>query len=101
MAHRLGTTALLAGLLAAGSAAAGPLEDTLAEVYAQSPRLVAGRAALRAADEGVPLAQAGGRPTATFRSTAGLDAETSSRGSGLLAPRRESLDLAQPLYTGG
>jgi len=57
MSRRVSTLALLAGLLAAFRAEAGPLEDTLALVYAESPRLAAGRAALRAADEGVPLEQ--------------------------------------------
>lgn len=101
MSRRVSTLALLAGLLAAFRAEAGPLEDTLALVYAESPRLAAGRAALRAADEGVPLALAGERPSATMRSSVGLDAETSSRGSGLLAPKRQSLDVTQPLYSGG
>src|SRR5689334_13281018 len=101
MSHRVSALALLAGLLAAVRAEAGPLEDTLALAYAESPRLAAGRAALRAADEGVPLALAGKRPTATMRSSIGLDAENSSRGSELLAPKRQSLDVSQPLYTGG
>src|SRR3954451_25247571 len=88
MSGRVSTLALLAGLLAAFRAEAGPLEDTLALVCAESPRLAAGRAALRAADEGVPLALAGERPTATMRSSVGLDAETSNNGSRAPADRR-------------
>src|SRR5690242_1481710 len=99
MSRRVSMLALLAGLVA-GPAAAGPLEDTLTLVYVESPRLAAGRAALRAVDEGVPLALAGERPSATMRTTVGIDAQSSSRGSELLAPRRQSLDVTQPLYSG-
>ena len=55
------------GLLLVGVAPmAAPRGETLAEAlaraYAGSPRLEAARAALRAADEGIPLARAPGRP---------------------------------------
>ena len=66
--------AVVAVLLAAGPAAGGPLEETLALVYLDNPRLVAGRAALRAADESVALAQAGGRASVMLRSSAEVEA---------------------------
>ena len=93
--------AVLAVLLAAGPAAAGPLEETLALVYLDNPRLVAGRAALRAADESVALAQAGGRASVMLRSSAGVEAQDTSRGSGVVTPMRQSLGLTQPVYSGG
>ena len=55
-------------------------------VYPDNPRLVAGRAGLRAADEAVPLAQAGGRASVMLRSSAGVEAQDTSRGSGVVTP---------------
>jgi TolC family type I secretion outer membrane protein len=93
--------AVVAVLLAAGPAAGGPLEETLALVYLDNPRLVTGRAALRAADESVALAQAGGRASVMLRSSAGVEAQDTSRGSGVVTPMRQSLGLTQPVYSGG
>ena len=93
--------AALALVLAAGPAAAGPLEETLALVYLDNPRLVAGRAALRAADESVALALAGGRANVTLRSSADLEAQDTNRGSGVVTPMRQSLGLTHPVYSGG
>src|SRR3712207_3858577 len=95
------TLAALALVLAAGPAAAGPLEETLALVYLDNPRLIAGRAALRAADESVALALAGGRANVTLRSSADLEAQDTNRGSGVVTPMRQSLGLTQPVYSGG
>lgn len=95
----------LAALLPTGAclpAAAGPLEDALARVYLESPRLAEGRAALRAADEAVPLARAGRRPSVVSRSSAGVQVQQQSGGGEALGtPLRQSLTLAQSLYSGG
>lgn len=90
-----------AALLAAFPAAGGPLEDLLARVYLESPRLEAGRAALRAADEAVPLAKVGERPALSLRSTAALAWTDGSRGEAVLNTTRQSLSLAQSLADGG
>lgn len=87
--------------LAGGPVQAGPLEEALALVYLDSPRLIAGRAALRAAEEAVTVARAGGRARVMLHSSAGVEAQDTSRGSGVVTPTRQSLGLTQPLYTGG
>lgn len=77
--------------------AAEPLTEVLAKVYAESPRLQAGRQGLRAADEEVARAKAGGRPFLSGSSTvsAGLGS------GGALAAQSQSLRLTQSLYSGG
>jgi outer membrane protein len=61
-----------AALLAvAVPAAAQTLTEAFAYAYTNNPQLLAQRAALRAADEGVPQALAGWRPTVNFTGSAG------------------------------
>jgi len=60
------------GALLAVDAQAESLEAALARAYASSPTLNAQRAAGRAADEGVPQARAGYRPTVRATANAGL-----------------------------
>ncbi len=100
IASLLATTAAVVAV-GAEPAAAGPLEDLLARVYLESPRLEAGRAALRAADEAVPLAKVGDRPALALRSTAALAWTDGSRGEAVLNTTRQSLSLAQSLTDGG
>ena len=58
--------------LALPAAAAGDtLLEAMAKAYAANPQLEAERARLRAADEGVPQALSGWRPTVTARGSAG------------------------------
>ena len=89
------------GLLLVGVAPmAAPRGETLAEAlaraYAGSPRLEAARAALRAADEGIPLARAPGRPQLVSTSSAAVNALGDS-----LPVARQALSLSQNLYSGG
>lgn len=87
---------VLAGAVPTRPAAGGTLAEALAEAYAGNPRLEAGRSALRAADEGMPVARAAGRPQLTATSTAALNALGDD-----LPAARQSLSLSQLLYAGG
>ncbi len=70
--HACLTAALiLAGLCSAGSAAAETLQEALVSAYTGNPNLLAQRARLRAADEQVPQAVAGWRPTVKLTSDVG------------------------------
>ena len=103
--------ALCAVAAASAAAPAQTLEDALAQAYAANPRLLAERAALRAADENVAREGAAWRPTLEVKGSAGMrwqkneiDA-ASSFGSGGGAPEwarsdpySASLELSQPLY---
>lgn len=87
--------------LPAAAPAAASLAEVLAQVHATSPRLEAGRASLRAADEGVPRALAGRRPQLAATSSATLDAVDTNKSSAVLQTLRQSLNLRQSLYSGG
>jgi outer membrane protein len=84
---------LLAG---AAAAKAEPLADALGRAYLTNPRLEAGRAGLRAADESVPRALAAGRPQVTSTSSAAFNAAGDA-----LPAARQALNLTQSLYNGG
>lgn len=87
--------------LASLRASAMTLEDALVRAYQASPRLASAQARLRAIDEGVPVALAGGRPRLIANSSAAM-AQTSTSGEGqTLASVRQALVLSQPVYTGG
>lgn len=75
---------------------AEPLADVLAKVYLASPRLEAARAGLRAADEAVARARAGGRPFVAGSSSVG-----GAVGGGGSLYQRQALTLTQSLYSGG
>jgi outer membrane protein len=104
---------VLAPLALAGSArpAAGqPLQEALAQAYANNPTLLAARAQLRAVDENVPQALAGWRPTVSVTSSVGwTDSETRARiaggGRSTLDTSRtlstNSLTVTQPIFRGG
>ncbi|MEI6985279.1 MAG: TolC family outer membrane protein [Rhodospirillaceae bacterium] len=107
------------GLVAAiscGSALAQTLEEALSQAYISNPVLFAARASLRAVDEGVPQAQALGRPTAAATGTAGPTwtkggiigtAAPSAVASGVpdkvvrTNPRTVGLTVTQQIYRGG
>ncbi|HKT20884.1 MAG TPA: TolC family outer membrane protein [Stellaceae bacterium] len=93
--------------LAASTARAETLEDALASAYTGNPQVLGERATLRAADEGVPQALSGWRPTVTFQG--GIGAETSESTPPTITqpahagfqPHTYSLTLTQPIYNGG
>jgi len=89
--------AIGAGLFSLTPAAAETLAEALASAYANNPTLNAGRASLRATDEGVPAALSGYRPTVTGSASAGV-AHSSSLGTSY--PRSVSLTIEQPIFAG-
>ncbi|MDP6816047.1 MAG: TolC family outer membrane protein [Alphaproteobacteria bacterium] len=94
--------ASVALLLAAAPAGAETLFDALVQAYVSNPELQARRAALRSVDEGVPQALSGWRPTVSLAGSAGLQRSRSTTTSNQsLTPRSYSLNLSQPLYSGG
>jgi TolC family type I secretion outer membrane protein len=101
LAQRLSVMVCSLGLLLAEDARALTLREALARVYQESPRLAAAQARLRAVDEGVPLALAGGRPQVTVLSSAGLAQTRSDGDTRMLATARQALVVSQPVYTGG
>ena len=108
-----GVGALIAGVLIAGTpASAQTLTEAFAYAYNNNPQLLAQRAALRAADEGVPQALANWRPTVNFTGQAGYTRgafEQPNPATGAPTPSQfasfvnKQLDLrvTQPLYRGG
>ena len=98
--------ALGAGLLmGAGAAQAETLNEALTRAYTDNPTLKAARAELRGVDEGVAQARSGWRPNVSVNGGAGLaysDTEVGSNSSNDdYAPLSASVDVVQPLYTGG
>jgi len=97
---------LLAGgclILAAGAPAqADTLRDALVAAYQSNPTLEAARAQQRATDEGVPIAKAAGRPTASVSGTYTEYLKQSE--NSFNAPSRVfsgGADLGVPIYSGG
>ena len=77
----------------------------MAKAYVANPQLEAERARLRAADEGVPQALSGWRPTVTARGSAGFghyDTEIARRSdmSETRRPATLEVEARQPLYDG-
>ena len=95
--------ALLSG--AAIPAWADTLEEALTRTYQDNPTLRATRAELRGVDEGVAQARSGWRPSVEVNLGSGLSyRESDVSGSSTddtLVPLNGSLDVVQPLYTGG
>ncbi len=93
-------------VLFAPLASAESMSGALIKSYSYSPELNQQRAATRAADENVPRAEAGWRPTLSATSSIGLAANKSVR-RGLVeqdtntVPRVNSVSLTQTLYNGG
>ena len=113
---RKGRLALSASLLAMALASASPfgacavqaetMSGALAKSYGYSPDLNQQRAATRAADEGVPRATAGWRPTLNATTSIGVaTTKTVDRGvvklSSDTVPRVTGVTLTQTLYNGG
>ena len=97
----------MAGSVAAGSVSAQTLEEALAQAYASNPRLLSERAALRAVDEGVPLAKSGWRPTVQINGNVGARYQSNEAGStgnvssDTVKPASAALNLSQPIWRGG
>ena len=95
-----------AALTCVSAGHAETMSGALAKSYGYSPDLNQQRAATRAADEGVPRATAGWRPTLSASSSIGL-ATTRTVDRGVLkqdsntSPRVNSIALTQTLYNGG
>jgi TolC family type I secretion outer membrane protein len=101
------TQALVAGALLAlaaplSPAAAETLAEALALAYANNPTLRAERATVRVADEEVPQALSGWRPTVRFNSSYGKQ-YTDNEGADAVSlnPFINRLTVEQPLYRGG
>jgi TolC family type I secretion outer membrane protein len=89
-------------LVVLDATSAETLHEALAKAYATSPDLREARAALRVADEGVPQALSGWRPTLSLSGSGGVRrSDTSTSSTQTLAPVSGQLDLTQPLYRGG
>ena len=89
-----------------GAAHAESISGALAKSYGYSPDLNQQRAATRAADEGVPRATAGWRPTLSASTSIGVATnKTVDKGAVKLnsdsVPRVSSVSLTQTLYNGG
>ena len=94
-------------VLAVPAVAAGDtLLEAMAKAYVANPQLEAERARLRAADEGVPQALSGWRPTVTARGSAGFghyDAKAPAARRDQSETRRPAtleIEARQPLYDG-
>ncbi len=107
--------AVCGGLAAPASARADMLENALAQSYQNNPSLNAQRAALRAADESVPIALSGYRPriTGTITGGATFQDQTSKQvspttglttgypqGQDSIAPHSFGVTATQTLYNG-
>ena len=93
-----GTAALALG--SAAWAETQTLREALVKTYNTNPTIMAERAALRATDEGVAIARAGGRPTVSGTAGVNQDLITTNLGRN---QRDLSLggDVSMPLYSGG
>lgn len=94
-------------VLAMPAVAAGDtLLEAMAKAYVANPQLEAERARLRAADEGVPQALSGWRPTVTAKGSAGFghyDAKAPAARRDQSETRRPAtleIEARQPLYDG-
>ena len=79
------------------------LKAAMAQAYVSNPTLKAGRAELRAIDEGVAQARSGYRPNITLNADAGTQWSKSRPGSiadGRTRPRGYSITLNQPIFRG-
>jgi len=77
------------------------LEEALASTYLSNPEIQAQRAALRAADELVPQALSGWRPTLQIVSNVNISDIDSTAGGGRVDTTSNSLTVDQNLYEGG
>lgn len=98
-------TASLAALAMPTLAQSQTLEEALAAAYGSNPTLQAGRAELRAVNEGVPQALSNWRPRVSVNASAGrqkIDSSTTFLDeSDTTSPVEASAEIEQPLYRGG
>lgn len=87
--------------LASTESVAQTLDEALISTYMTNPTLEAQRSAVRAADELVPQALAGWRPTVTIQSLAEATSQESSVGDSSFQTTSNALTLRQNLYEGG
>ncbi|WP_455373460.1 TolC family protein [Limibacillus halophilus] len=91
--------------LSSAGAMAETLDEALVMAYTDNPTLRAARAQLRGIDEGVAQARSGWRPNVEVNAGAGLQYTDSDNGNTTTSdgsvPLNASLDVVQPLYTGG
>ena len=95
--------AALLGLLATAPARADLLFDALASTYVTNPNLNAARAAVRGADEDVPQALSGYRPTVGLTADLGVETDrstTNGKWSTPLYPRGLAFTVEQPIFRG-
>lgn len=103
LAVAAGAVAAVSAVVASG-ASAETLMQALASTYKDNPELAAGRARLRAIDEGVPQALSTGRPTVT--GSAEISREhlstrtTTTTTSGDISPRGFAISVTQPVFRG-
>jgi len=98
-----------AGVVCSGASHAESLQSALSAAYLNNPNLNAQRAATRAADENVPKATAGYRPTVTVSAQGGAQNATSnykSSGANVVTdtntlPRSVGLSVSENLWNGG
>jgi len=92
-------------LLLPALAQAQTLEEALAAAYAGNPTLQAGRAELRAVNEGVPQALSNWRPRVSLSASAGkqkIDSTSSfNQTDETTTPVEATAEIEQPLYRGG
>jgi outer membrane protein len=112
ISYLLAGVAFVTGL--AQPACAETLEDVLASTYATNPTLLARRARLRSADEGVPQALSSWRPTVVVSGSMGRGvyatnqfdqkpgaASNAARGEPTRNPKTATVTVSQALYRGG
>nr|WP_228275064.1 TolC family outer membrane protein [Sphingosinithalassobacter tenebrarum] len=83
-------------------AATTTLQDAMVQAYNTNPQLSGARAELRATDEGVPLARAGGLPS--VRTSSGYSENLYDSGATGVSPTRTGsvgVDASLPIYSGG
>ena len=103
----LGTVVLFFGSTANGVAQTSDLTTAMTRAYNANPALLAERAGLGAANEQVPQALSGWRPTVNVRArfnreySDSVTAFTFSAGENTINSKSLSLELSQPLYKGG
>ena len=99
--HRILPCSLLYLTGLVGMASAETLEEAMISAYSGNSGMEAQRSALRALNEGVPQALAGRRPTANAQTNWGIRHQESDRILSTTNPASVSINLNQPLYTGG
>ena len=89
----------------AAPVAAQALDEALGAAYMSNPQLRAARAQLRAADEQVPQALSGWRPTVEINGYVGKQRDNFDNSAVnpnvTTTPQRAALNITQPIYRGG